>query len=69
LPDGFDLALVFGARAEGYKLTNVPLAEDLDADFAAAVTAMENDWLDAVFETGGQVGAFRPGQQSPAWRY
>jgi hypothetical protein len=69
LPDGFDLALVFGAKATGYKLTNVPLAEDLEADFAAAVTAMENDWLDAVFETGGQVGAFRPGQQSPAWRY
>lgn len=62
LPDGFDLALVHGARAEGYKLTNVPLAADEDADYEAAITAMANDWLDEVLATGGQVGAYRPGQ-------
>lgn len=67
LPDGFDLALVHGARAEGYRLTNVPLADEEDGIFSSIVVAMENDWLDAVLETGGQVGAYRPGQ-IPAYR-
>lgn len=67
LPDGFDLALVHGGRAEGYKLTNIPLSADEDADYEAVVAAMENDWLDSVLETGAQIGAFRPGQM-PAWR-
>jgi hypothetical protein len=61
LPDGFDLALVHGGKAEGFKMTNIPLAANFDADFTAAVTALENDWLEAVKETGGQSGAYRPG--------
>jgi hypothetical protein len=68
LPDGFDLALVHGGKAEGYKMTNVPMADQFDADFTAAVQAMENDWLEQVLESGDRAGAYRPGLQSPAWR-
>lgn len=68
LPDGFDLALVHGGKAEGFKLTNIPLSANFDADFTAAVQAMENDWLEQVLETGGQSGAYRPGLAWPAWR-
>lgn len=68
LPDGFDLALVHGGKAEGFKMTNIPLASNFDADFTAAVTAMENDWLDQTLETGEQSGAYRPGSGYPeAW--
>jgi hypothetical protein len=69
LPDGFDLALVHAARAEGFKLTNAfQLAEFEDAEFNAAIGALENDWLEDVLETGGQVGAYRPGRQTSAYR-
>lgn len=68
LPAGFDLALVHGGKAEGYKMLNVPLSQTFDADFTAAVTAMENDWLEAVRETGERSGAFRPGTSVPAYR-
>lgn len=64
LPDGFDLALVHGGKAEGYKMTNIPLAGQFDADFTAAVTAMENDWLEQIIETGASSGAFRPGTRT-----
>jgi hypothetical protein len=68
-PDGYDLMLVHGGKAEGFKLTNIPLAANFDADFTAYVTAMENNWLEEVSEAGGaQVGAFRPGQAFPAYR-
>jgi len=60
-PDGYDLMLVHGGKAEGFKLTNIPLAANFDADFTAYVTAMENNWLDEVSEAGtAQVGAYRP---------
>lgn len=68
LPDGFDMALVHGGRAEGFKVTNIPLAAAADQDFTAAVTAMENDWLEEVLESGGQSGAYRPGRMWPAYR-
>lgn len=69
LPDGFDLALVHGARAEGFRLTNVPLADASEADFTGAVQALQDDWLDVVLESGGQMGAYRPGlRQFAAWR-
>lgn len=62
LPDGFDLALVHGGKAEGYKMTNIPLSANSDADFTAAVSAMENDWLEQNLATGERTGAYRPGQ-------
>lgn len=68
LPDGFDLALVHGGKAEGYKMTNIPMSAGFDADFTAAVSAMENDWLEQNLAAGERMGAYRPGQQWPAYR-
>jgi hypothetical protein len=68
LPDGYDLMLVHGGKAEGFKLTNIPLAASFDADFTAFVTAMENNWLEEVSEAGTQqAGAYRP-NAFPAYR-
>lgn len=59
IPDGYHMALVHGAKAEGFRLTNVPLAAAFDADFQAAITAMQATYLDAS----------KPRQtQSPAYR-
>ena len=61
LPDGFDLALVHGGKAEGFKLTNAPaLAQVFDTNFEAAVTALQNDWLENILETGEMSGAYVP---------
>jgi hypothetical protein len=75
LPDGFDLALVFGARATGYALNNAQaFAGEYEQMFDAQVAALANDWLDVVLETGGQSGAYRPGARRwpgvrvSAWR-
>lgn len=70
LPDGFDLALVYGAKATGYTLTNMQaLAAEFEQMFTAQIEALMGDYLDAVLETGGQSGAFRPGgARWPAWR-
>lgn len=68
LPDGFDLALVHGAKAEGFKLTNAPaLAAVFDANYEAAVLALQNDWLENVLETGEASGAYRPRSVWPAY--
>lgn len=61
LPDGFDLALVYGAKATGYELTNNPLAPMLEQSYLACIAAMENAWVDQTLETGEQSGAYRPG--------
>lgn len=44
IPAGYHMALVHGAKAEGFKLTNVPLAAQFDADFQAAITAMQSKY-------------------------
>ena len=68
-PDGYELMLVHGGKAEGFKLTNIPLAANFDADFTAYVTAMENNWLDEVSESGSQQsGAYRP-HAFPSYRF
>ena len=67
LPDGFDLALVYGAKATGYELTNNPLAPTLEQSYMAAIAAMENAWLDQTLETGEQSGAYRPGTNMLPW--
>lgn len=67
LPDGFDLALVYGAKATGYALTNNPLAPALEQSYDAAIAAMENAWLDQTLETGEQSGAYRPGSGNVPW--
>ena len=60
LPDGFDLALVYGAKATGYELTNNPLAPSLEQAYMSCIAMMENAWLDQTLETGEQSGAYRP---------
>lgn len=68
LPDGCDMALVYGAKADGYVATNAgALAPILEERFQAIYEGMMNDWLEAVLETGGQSGAFRPSLQWPAY--
>lgn len=64
LPDGYDLALVHGGKAEGFKLSNVPLWQGFDDDFTAASNALQRKYLTAVRGQVGQLGAYRPGQ----WR-
>lgn len=61
LPSGYDLALVHGAKAEGFKLSNIPMAEAFDADFNAYLNAMRLDYLSEVNAQGQQFGAYRPG--------
>lgn len=67
LPDGFDLALVYGAKATGYELTNNPLAATLEQAYVAAIANLENGWLDQTLETGEQSGAYRPGTNMLPW--
>lgn len=67
LPDGFDLALVFGAKATGYELTNNPLAPSLEQAYMTAIANLENGYLDQTLETGEQSGAYRPGTNMLPW--
>lgn len=67
LPDGFDIALVAGAKALGYTLSNNPLADSLQQEYMAQIAAIENDWLDETLETGEQHGAYRPGSGWQGW--
>lgn len=60
LPDGYDLGLVHGGKAEGFKLTNIPLADNFDADFTATANTMRRAYLNPVRETGQQSPAYRP---------
>lgn len=62
LPDGYDVALVHGGKAEGFKLANVPLWQGFDDDFTAAANAMRRNYLTAIRGQLGQFGAHRPGQ-------
>ena len=62
LPDGYDLALVHGGKAEGFKLSNVPLWEGFDQDFSAAATALEKDYLTGIRGQNNQLGSGRPHQ-------
>lgn len=67
LPDGFDLALVYGAKATGFEFTNVPLASQFEQGYLNAIAALENGWLDQTLETGEQSGAYRPGSGLIPW--
>lgn len=62
LPDGYDLGLIHGGKAEGFKLTNIPMADAFDADFTAFVNSLKNNWLEEVAQSGSsKMGAYRPG--------
>lgn len=61
LPDGYDLMLVHGGKAEGFKLSNVPLAQNFDDDFTAFLNAMRRNYLTGVRAAGAQqFGAYTP---------
>lgn len=61
LPEGYDLALVHGGKAEGFKLANVPLWQGFDDDFTAFANAMRRNYLTALRSQGTeQLGAYRP---------
>lgn len=62
LPDGYDLALVHGGKAEGFKLANIPLWQGFDDDFNAHANAMRRNWLTGIRGQAPQFGAFRPGR-------
>lgn len=70
LPEGYDLALVHGGKAEGFKLKIVPdLADSFDQDFTAAANALRQGHLNQVKATGSrQLGSYRPGRQWGRWR-
>lgn len=61
IPPQYHLALVHGAKAEGFKLSNVPLADAFDADFQAAINAMRRKYLVSVRGAGTQVPRYTPG--------
>lgn len=66
LPDGYDLALVHGGKAEGFKLANVPLWQGFDDDFTAAAQTLRQNYLTQVKAASSrQFGAYKPGVQ---WR-
>lgn len=69
LPDGYDLALVHGGKAEGFKLKIVPdLAASFDEDFTAAANALQRGYLNPVKASGARrFGAYKPGR-SRLWR-
>ncbi len=61
LPEGYDVALIHGGKAEGFKLINVPLWQGFDEDFTAAVNALATTYLVQTRAGGGQFGAYTPG--------
>lgn len=61
LPDGYDLALVHGAKAEGFKVSTIPgMSAEADADFQAYIEALRSNYLTAVRNGNEQMPAYRP---------
>ncbi len=48
LPVEHQLALVHGAKATGFRLTNVPMAEQLEEDFKNTLAAMRANYLEDI---------------------
>jgi hypothetical protein len=60
IPAGYHMALVHGAKAEGFKLSNVPMAGAFEEDFQAAITVMGKRYLTNNRAGHPQVPAYRP---------
>lgn len=60
IPDGYHMALVHGAKAEGFKLTNIPMWQSYDQQFLGAIDAMRRDYLVEIRNAGEQQAAYRP---------
>ena len=65
IPDGYDVALIHGGKAEGYKLSNIPLWQAFDQNYLYYIKVMEGQYLnelDGAQDTFG--GAYRPDVRS-----
>lgn len=61
LPAEYHLALVFGAKADGAKLSSILLADPFEQQFDADVQAMTRKYLVSVRGANTQMPAYRPG--------
>ena len=59
IPTGYHMGLVHGGKAEGFRLTNVPLADQFDADFRGTVDAMRAKYLSPMRDKRRQSPAYR----------
>ena len=48
LPPEHHVALVLGAKASGFRLTNVPMAQQLEQDFSNSLAAMRANYLEDI---------------------
>ncbi len=69
LPEGYDLALVFGAKASGFKVRAIPfLFAEMDDEFVASVNAMRRNYLVQIRGSDMRYGAYRAGvSRTSAW--
>lgn len=67
LPDGYDMTLVYGAKAEGMTLKNFPLAATMENHFAAGIAALSRNYLTGIRGQVGQMGRYRPDRAFSQW--
>lgn len=60
IPAGYHVALVHGGKAAGFRLTNIPLADQFDAEFRGHIDAMRAKYLTAMRDKQRQIPAYRP---------
>lgn len=61
IPAEYHLALVVGAKAEGFVLTSVLLSDPFEARWQEHLTSCKQEYLVSVRGAGEQVPAYRPG--------
>ena len=61
LPDGYDMALVHGAKRIGFTLINNPFADDFHVLFQEKKQALAEGYTYGISESGLQIPAYRPG--------
>jgi hypothetical protein len=59
LPDGYDMALVYGAKSIGFTLINNPFADDFTNKFAAKKQQLKDAYTYGIEEAGVQIPAYR----------
>lgn len=59
IPTGYHMGLVHGGKAEGFRLTNIPLADQFDADFRGTIDVMKAKYLAPVRDKQRQSPAYR----------
>jgi hypothetical protein len=61
LPDGYDTALVYGAKRLGFTQINNPFADDFATLFNQKKAALQEAYTYGIEESGLQAPAYRPG--------